>query len=171
MNQQEFIKTISPFKDRLFRLAKRLLVSTEEAEDATQEVLVRLWNNRDKLGGYSSVEALAVTITKNYCLDQLKSKRATEMRIVHSNYTDRQAGLQQQAEDRDSLDWVEKIMDTLPEQQKMIVQLRDIEEYEFEDIAKILDMNETAVRVALSRARKTIREELAKKHSYGIKAN
>lgn len=171
MNQQEFIKTISPFKDRLFRLAKRLLVSTEEAEDATQEVLVRLWNNREKLGGYSSVEALAVTITKNYCLDQLKSKRATEMRIVHSNYTDRQAGLQQQAEDRDSLDWVEKIMDTLPEQQKMIVQLRDIEEYEFEDIAKVLDMNETAVRVALSRARKTIREELAKKHSYGIKAN
>lgn len=171
MNQQEFIKTISPFKDRIFRLAKRLLVSTEEAEDATQEVLVRLWNNREKLGGYSSVEALAITITKNYCLDQLKSKRATEMRIVHSNYTDRQAGLQQQAEDRDSLDWVEKIMDTLPEQQKMIVQLRDIEEYEFEDIAKILDMNETAVRVALSRARKMIREELAKKHSYGIKAN
>lgn len=171
MNQQEFIKTISPFKDRIFRLAKRLLVSTEEAEDATQEVLVRLWNNREKLGGYGSVEALAITITKNYCLDQLKSKRATEMRIVHSNYTDRQAGLQQQAEDRDSLDWVEKIMDTLPEQQKMIVQLRDIEEYEFEDIAKILDMNETAVRVALSRARKMIREELAKKHSYGIKAN
>ena len=171
MNQQEFIKTITPFKDRIFRLAKRLLVSTEEAEDATQEVLVRLWNNREKLGGYSSVEALAITITKNYCLDQLKSKRATEMRIVHSNYTDRQAGLQQQAEDRDSLEWIEKIMDTLPEQQKMIVQLRDIEEYEFEDIAKILDMNETAVRVALSRARKMIREELAKKHSYGIKTN
>lgn len=171
MNQQEFMRTVSPFKDRLFRLAKRLLVSTEEAEDATQEVLVRLWNNREKLGGYGNVEALAVTITKNYCLDQLKSKRATEMRIVHSNYTDSQAGLQQQAEDRDSLDWVEKIMDTLPEQQKMIVQLRDIEEYEFEDIAKVMDMNETAVRVALSRARKTIREELAKKHSYGIKAN
>lgn len=171
MNQQEFIKTISPFKDRIFRLAKRLLVSTEEAEDATQEVLVRLWNNKEKLGGYSSVEALAMTITKNYCLDQLKSKRATEMRIVHSNYTDRQPGLQQQAEDRDSWSWVEKIIDSLPEQQKMIVQMRDIEEYEFEEIAKIMDMNETAVRVALSRARKIIREELLKKHSYGITAN
>ncbi|OYQ35468.1 RNA polymerase subunit sigma-70 [Flavobacterium cyanobacteriorum] len=171
MNQSEFIKTITPFKDRLFRLAKRLLVSTEEAEDATQEVLVRLWNNREKLKSYSSVEALAVTITKNYCLDQLKSKRATEMRIVHSNYSDRQAGLLQQAEDRDSWDWVEKIIDRLPEQQKLIVQLRDIEEYEFEEIAKIMDMNETAVRVALSRARKTIREELKKLHSYGIKAN
>jgi RNA polymerase sigma-70 factor (ECF subfamily) len=171
MNQQEFIKTISPFKDRIFRLAKRLLVSTEEAEDATQEVLVRLWNNKEKLGGYSSVEALAMTITKNYCLDQLKSKRATEMRIVHSNYTDRQPGLQQQAEDRDSWSWVEKIIDSLPEQQKLIVQMRDVEEYEFEEIAKIMDMNETAVRVALSRARKIIREELLKKHSYGIKAN
>lgn len=171
MNQQEFINTISPFKDRIFRLAKRLLVSNEEAQDATQEVLVRLWNNREKLGGYASVEALAMTITKNYCLDQLKSKRASEMRIVHSNYTDREAGLHQQTEDRDSWNWVEKIITTLPEQQRMIVQMRDIEEYEFEDIAKIMDMNETAVRVALSRARKTIREELLKKHSYGIKAN
>lgn len=171
MNQQEYLKIVSPFKDRVFRLAKRLLVSTEEAEDATQEVLVRLWNSREKLGGYTSVEALAMTITKNYCLDQLKSKRATEMRIVHNNFTDREAGLQQQAEDRDSWSWVEKIIATLPEQQQMIVQLRDIEEYDFEDIAKIMDMNETAVRVALSRARKVIREELLKKHSYGIKVN
>ncbi|MCO6148553.1 RNA polymerase sigma factor [Flavobacterium sp. NRK1] len=171
MNQSDFIKVITPFKDRVFRLAKRLLVSTEEAEDATQEVLVKLWNNKGKLESYSSVEALAMTMTKNYCLDQLKSKRATEMRIVHSNYTDRQAGLQQQTEDRDSWSWVEKIMEALPEQQKMILQMRDVEQYEFEEIAKIMDMNETAVRVALSRARKILREELTKTHSYGIKNN
>ncbi|MGQ2982543.1 RNA polymerase sigma factor [Flavobacterium sp.] len=171
MDQKEFIKVISPFKDRLYRLAKRLLVSNEEAEDATQEVLVKLWNNKAKLESYSSVEALAMTMTKNYCLDQLKSKRATEMRIVHSNYTDRQAGLQQQAEDRDSWEWAEKIMLTLPEQQKLILQMRDIEQYEFEEIAKIMDMNETAVRVALSRARKTMREQLLKTHSYGTTNN
>lgn len=171
MNQSDFIKVITPFKDRVFRLAKRLLVSTEEAEDATQEVLVKLWNNKGKLESYTSVEALAMTMTKNYCLDQLKSKRATEMRIVHSNYSDRQAGLQQQAEDRDSWSWAEKIMETLPEQQKLILQMRDIEQYEFEEIAKIMDMNETAVRVALSRARKTLREQLTKTHSYGIKSN
>lgn len=171
MNQSDFMKVVTPFKDRVFRLAKRLLVSTEEAEDATQEVLVKLWNNKGKLEAYSSVEALAMTMTKNYCLDQLKSKRASEMRIVHSNYSDRQAGLHQQAEDRDSWGWVEKIMETLPEQQKLIMQMRDIEQYEFEEIAKIMDMNETAVRVALSRARKTLREELTKTHSYGIKSN
>jgi len=171
MNQFEFMKIISPFKDRVYRLARRLLVSSEEAQDATQEVLVKLWNSRERLESYTSVEALAVTMTKNYCLDQLKSKRAGNMRLVHSDYTGRDVGLYQQAEDRDSLQWVQKIINMLPEQQKIIVQLRDIEQYEFEEIARVLDMNETAVRVALSRARKTIREQLTKMHDYGIKEN
>ena len=60
-------------------------------------------------------------------------------------------------------------MEDLPEQQKIIVQLRDIEEYDFSEIAKMLDMNETAIRVSLSRARKTIREKLTNTHHYGIK--
>ena len=168
MNQQEFINVISPFKDKLFRMAKRLLVSTEEAEDATQEVLVKLWNNNESLSKYASVEAFAMTMTKNYCLDQLKSKRASNLQIVHSNYTDNGASVQKQIEDKDSWNWVEKIMENLPEQQRLIVQMRDVEEYEFSEIAQILDMNETAVRVALSRARKELREQLVKKHKYGI---
>ncbi len=169
MNQNEFISIINPFKDKLFRLAKRLLVSTEEAEDATQEVLVKLWNKNDTLSQLNSVEAMAMTMTKNYCLDQLKSKRASNLSIVHSNYTDREASLQTKVEDRDSWSWVERIIEQLPEQQKLIIQMRDIEQYEFEEIAKILDMNETAIRVALSRARKTIREYMTNTHNYGIK--
>jgi RNA polymerase sigma factor (sigma-70 family) len=168
MNQNEFLQVIAPFKGKVFRLAKRLLVSTEEAEDATQEVLMKLWNKNESLNGYSSVEAFAMTITKNYCLDQLKSKRATNLQIVHSNYTDRQPSLHQQVEHTDSLNWVEKIINTLPEQQRLIIQMRDIEQYEFSEIAQILEMNETAIRVALSRARKTIREFMTKTHHYGI---
>jgi RNA polymerase sigma factor (sigma-70 family) len=169
MNQIEFLQVIAPFKDKVFRLAKRLLVSTEEAEDATQEVLVKLWNKNEILESYSSVEAFAMTMTKNFCLDQLKSKRAGNLQIVHSNYTDRQASLQQQLEDLDTLAWVEKIINDLPEQQRLIIQMRDIEQYEFADISKILEMNETAIRVALSRARKTIRENITKTHQYGIR--
>jgi RNA polymerase sigma-70 factor (ECF subfamily) len=168
MNQIEFLQVIAPFKDKVFRLAKRLLVSTEEAEDATQEVLVKLWNKNEILESYSSLEAFAMTMTKNFCLDQLKSKRAGNLQIVHSNYTDRQASLQQQLEDLDTLAWVEKIINDLPEQQRLIIQMRDIEQYEFADISKILEMNETAIRVALSRARKTIRENITKTHQYGI---
>ena len=169
MNQNEFVKSITPFKDKLFRFAKRLLVSTEEAEDATQEVLLKLWNKNEDLGNYNSLEAFAMTMTKNYCLDQLKSKRAGNLKLVHDNYTNREPSLLQKLEDKDSLDWVEKVINQLPEQQRMIIQMRDIEQYEFEEIAKILDMNETAIRVALSRGRKTIREFMSKTHDYGIK--
>ncbi len=169
MNQIEFINSIKPFKDKVFRLAKRLLVSTEEAEDATQEVLVKLWNKTQVLENYNSIEAYAMTITKNYCLDQLKSKRAANLKIIHNNYADKEATLQQKIEDKDSWSWVEKWINDLPEQQKVIIQMRDVEQYEFEEIAKMLEMNETAIRVALSRARKTIREKLTNTHNYGIK--
>lgn len=171
MNQIEFLKIINPFKDKVFRIAKRLLVSSEEAEDATQEVLIRLWNKKDGLNKYNSIEALAVTMTKNYCLDQLKSKRAGNLKLVHSNYSDREAGIDKQVEDKDSWNWVEKIMNDLPDQQRLIVQMRDVEEYEFSEIAQALEMNETAVRVALSRARKMIKEKLVEKHNYGISPN
>ncbi|MFN4028079.1 MULTISPECIES: RNA polymerase sigma factor [Flavobacterium] len=168
MNQKEFMQLVNPFKDKVFRMAKRLLVSTEEAEDATQEVLVKLWHKNSSLDEYKSIEAVAMTMTKNYCLDQLKSKRASNMRIVHNNFTDREAGLQQQVEDKDTWQWVERIMNDLPEQQKLIVQMRDIEEMEFEEISEILGMNESAIRTALSRARKAIRETMTKTHHYGI---
>ena len=169
MDQNEFVQLIAPFKDKVFRLAKRLLVSREEAEDATQEVFVKLWNKNEGLSYYTSVEAFAMTMTKNYCLDQLKSKRADNLKIVHSNFTDREASLQQKVEDKDSLSWVEKIINQLPQQQRLIIQMRDVEQYEFEEIAKILDMNETAIRVALSRGRKTVRESMTKTHNYGIR--
>jgi len=168
MNQQEFVSLIDPFKDKVYRLAKRLLVSSDEAQDATQDILVKLWDKKTKLEAYQNVEALAMTMTKNYCLDQLKSKRASNIKLIHTNFTDREPPLDKKVEDQDSWDWVEKMINELPEQQKVIIQLRDIEQYEFEEIAKVVEMNETAVRVALSRARKTIREKMTKTHQYGI---
>lgn len=169
MTQSEFVNIVMPFKDKVFRLAKRLLVSEQEAEDATQEILLKLWRHKDNMSNFKNVEAFSMTMTKNFCLDRLKSKQAQNLKIVHSNYQDHNVGLQKEVEVRDSLSWVEKIMETLPQQQKMIVQLRDIEQYDFDEIAKMLDMKETAIRVALSRARKTIREQLTNTHRYGIK--
>lgn len=169
MKQADFVSLVMPIKDKVFRLAKRLLVSREEAEDATQEILLKLWNNKQKIEDYKNVEAFSMTMTKNFCLDRLKSKQAQNLKIVHSNYTDNSSTLQKQVEARDSMDWVSKMIEDLPEQQKIIMQLRDIEEYDFSEIAEMLEMNETAIRVNLSRARKTIREKLTNTHSYGIK--
>ena len=110
-----------------------------------------------------------MTMTKNWCFDRLKSKQAQNLKIVHNNYEDHSQSLQKSIEVNDSLRWVEKHMEALPEKQKLILQLRDIEQYEFNEIAKILDMTEATIRVSLSRARKSIREKLTKTHNYGIK--
>ncbi len=169
MNQIEFLNSIMPFKDKVFRLAKRLLVSTEEAEDATQEVFLKLWKNKLKMADYKNIEAFSMTITKNYCFDRLKSKQAKHLKMVHSNYEEKSLPLQKQLELKDSIRWVAKIIEDLPEQQKIIIQLRDVEGYDFDAIAKVLSMKNTAVRVALSRARKTIREKLINTHNYGVK--
>ena len=168
MNQSDFLKSVMPFKDKVFRLAKRLLVSSEEAEDATQELYFKLWRNKEKLANYKNVEAFAMTMTKNYCFDRLKSKQASNLTLVHSNYQEKEAALETKIEHRDSVNQVHELIDKLPEQQKLVIQLRDIEQYDFEEIGKMLDMKPTAVRVTLSRARKTIREELIKQHNYGI---
>ncbi len=159
---------VAPFKDKLYRLAKRLLVSSEEAEDATQEILLKLWAGKSKMGRYKNVEAFAMTMTKNFCLDRLKSRQSGNLKLVHSNYQERQTPLQEQVEARDSVSWVERIVQELPEQQRLILQLRDVESYDFEEIAKVVEMKPTAIRVALSRARKTVREKLLEKHRYGI---
>ncbi len=169
MNQNEFITLIAPFKDKVFRLAKRLLVSNEEAQDATQDILVKLWDKKNGLENYASVEAFAMTMTKNYCLDQLKSKRADNLTLVYSNYSEVDSSLEKVIEFQDSVNKVHEIIEGLSNQQKLIIQLRDIEQYEFDEIAEITGIKETAIRVALSRARQTVREKLIKKHQYGIK--
>ena len=167
MNESDFLKVISPFKDKVFRLAKRLLVSSDEAEDAVQEVFLKLWKGRDKINNYRSPEAFAITVTKNYCLDRLKSKQASNLKIVHSNYKNNE-NIERTIEGNEGVELVTKIMETLPEKQKMIMQLRDIEQFEFAEISQMLEINETAIRVALSRARKVVREQLIKQYNYGI---
>lgn len=168
MNQQEFLNIVLPFKDKIFRLAKRILVSNDEAEDAVQEVFLKLWKGKESLKEYKSPEAFAITMTKNYSLDRLKSKQASNLKIVHSNFQNPE-NLEKAIEANDSVALVFRIMETLPEQQKIILQLRDVEQFEFSEIAQMINSNEAAIRVALSRARKTVREKMIKQYNYGIK--
>ena len=167
MNQKEFLATVLPLKDKLYRLAKRLLVSSEEAEDAVQEVYLKLWKSKDQMERYRNPEAFAVTMTKNYCLDRLKSKQASNLKIVHSNYQ-HSDNVQRQIEVSYEVQFVFKAMENLPEKQRMVMQLRDVEQFEFHEISEMLDINETAIRVNLSRARKAVRDELIKNYNYGI---
>lgn len=168
MDKGAFLQRILAVQDSMFRLAKRLLKSTEEAEDAVQEVLAKLWKNMNTLTTIANLEGYAMTMTKNYCLDRLKSKQAAQLWLVYFKHDRAIASLDQQIDDRDSVAQVYDFLEALPEQQKLVLQLRDVEQYDFETIAKITELSEGAVRVALSRARKTIREKLIKAHQHGI---
>lgn len=171
MKQHTFIGLMKPVQDKMYRLALRLLVSKEAAEDATQEVMMKLWSRKEQLSSYNNLEAFAMTVTKNHCLDQLKLKQNNNLRIVHSNYECGESSLQHKVEVQDDLNWVQKIIAELPEQQKILIQLREVEQYEYEEIAEMTQMKETAIRVALSRVRKKIKEEMIKRHRYGIANN
>jgi RNA polymerase sigma-70 factor (ECF subfamily) len=172
MNESEYLAFVTPITNKIFRFSKRILVSREEAEDATQDVLIKLWKKRQRLGDYNNPEAYAMTITKNHCLDRLKSRQAQNLRIAHENFhNDQVTSLQSKIETSDSISLLENLIKILPEKQQLIVQLRDVECYDFKEISKILDMRETAIRVALSRARKTLKTRLIQLHNHGIKKN
>lgn len=168
MNERAFLQRILAIQDSMFRLAKRLLISTEEAEDAVQEVLSKMWQNMHTVSKLTNMEGYAMTMVKNYCLDRLKSKQAAQMRLVHFQHDKATPSLEKHIDDCDSVAHIYDFMKTLPAQQQLILQLRDVEQYDFETIAQITDMSEGAVRVALSRARKTIKKHLIKIHQHGI---
>ena len=171
MTQEEFKIEVFPLKNKLFRFAKRLLENTEEAEDMVQEVFIKLWNRKEKLREYRSVEALAMVTLRNLCLDKLRTRKYSTEKIEtlqediefmtgdHSN------------DHHDIISRIHQIIKTLPEQQRMVMQLRDIEGYDYEEIAEILNMNENAIRVNVSRARKKIREIITQYNIYEHQRN
>ncbi|MDB4605527.1 sigma-70 family RNA polymerase sigma factor [Flavobacteriaceae bacterium] len=171
MKESEFISFITPLQERLFRLSKRLLVSSQEAQDAVGEITLKLWEKRNGLSSVKNLEAYAMTMTKNFCLDRLKSKQGSHLRLVHVNYEKVNDNLSQALEHKDSLSIVEKAMQGLPEVQRLLIQLRDIEGLSYTEIEAVVAMKPTAIRVALSRARKTLKEHLVKNHSYGLTKN
>jgi RNA polymerase sigma-70 factor (ECF subfamily) len=171
MNKQEFQIQVYPLKNKLFRFAKRILDQTEEAEDVVQEVFIKLWMRRETLAEYRSIEALAMITTKNMCLDRIKKRKYPVERMDnHRGYIE-SLPMETTPDYSDEISRIRLAMNELTEQQKMIVQLRDVEGYEFEAIAEILDMNENAVRVNLSRARKKIRETLNNTRIYEYQRN
>ena len=166
-----FLNDIDQIRDKVFRITKRILISQEEAEDATQEVIVKLWQmDATKRNGFRSIEAYSVTMAKNYCLDRLKSKQAQNLslneKIGNSKMSD---SLQTKLEQTDELNWVGNLIDQLPERERMIIQLREIEQYDFDEIASILNLPEGTVRVYLSRIRKKIRKQFLEIQNHGIK--
>ncbi|MBZ9786292.1 sigma-70 family RNA polymerase sigma factor [Psychroflexus sp. CAK57W] len=169
MTSEFYSQHVIPLEGKIFRFSRRLLSSEDAAKDATQEVLLKLWRLRGQLEDINNIEAYAMTTTKNLCYDVLKSKHNKTLELVHSNYSAPSSCLSSEIEARDEVSLVAKFINELPEQQKAVIQLRDIEQFTNKEIEEIMNMNSTSVRVALSRARKKIISELKKTADYGIR--
>lgn len=155
---------------KLFRIAMHYLKSRDEAEDAVQDIMIKLWSRRDSLHEYRSLEAFAVTVIRNHCLDKLKMKHTVSINKLPNllNRSRMEKTPLDILDERESVRRVKEIIDTLPEQQKSIIILRDIEQMEFEEIAEIMSMDMNLLRVTLSRARKKVRETYNTLYSYGL---
>lgn len=160
MNVAQFEIQIIPLKDKISRLAFYLLSDKAEAEDATQEVFLKLWNLRDDLSEVENMQAYVLRIARNLCLDKIRAqnRRAQPDDLADDVVVEKAENPHEQTEIRDTLSVVRKMIASLPEAQRTVITLRDIEGLEFDEIAEITGMNENAIKVNLSRARKKIRD-------------
>ncbi len=173
MDANQFKEIVLPMSGKLFHFANLLLHDTSEAEDAVQEVCMKLWKIRDSLDKYNSMEAFAMKVTRNWCLDRLKARKPVYVGNYSALYDSRSDGTDPHKlmEKTDRANMLNRILDRLPEQQRLIIQLRELESLEFDQISEIMDLNVNAIRVSLFRARNKIRDEFLKYEQNGHQSN
>ncbi len=171
MEVEDFKIQVLPLQDKLYSFALRFLGDSEDAKDAVQEVFLKLWKLRNSLDSYRSLVAFAMTVTRNHCLDRIKAKRTIPIednKVYSSQIVNITPG--DILEKKDLAEIVRKIINELPENQRSVIQLRDIDGFDNQEIGEILKMDANNVRVLLSRARKKVREELlANYYTHGNK--
>jgi RNA polymerase sigma-70 factor (ECF subfamily) len=164
MTRDEFNVLVQQHSRSLYGYAFRILRNQEEAEDAVQEVFIKLWNLGKKLDEYSSIGAFATTMIKNYCIDQIRKKKhfVSEESIGHENQLTDNSSPYQLMESSESGKIISHIIDGLPEIYKVLIIMKEIEGLSYEEIAERTQQNINTLRVTISRARKTIRDEFNK---------
>ena len=161
MKDFEFTSLVLPLRDRMFRYAQSLLLSSAEAEDAVHDLLARLWAERARLEGCKSIDSFVMTAVRNRCYDQLRRRQADGRRDdAVMGWTERStAGEVERWEMREL---VRRALNCLPERQREVLHLKDIEGYPTHEIAEMVACDEAQVRMILSRARNGLREVLKK---------
>ena len=159
MTEQQFHKEYLSLAETLYRIAFYMLESEAEAEDAVQEVFLKLWDTRDSLDGVRSPKAYSITLLKNLCLDRIR--RARHLCFPEQLPEQPAPHLQDdEMDERMRLDKVLEAVKALPDRQREILLLRTVEGLSYEEIAERTGMNYLTLRVLLSRARTTIKNKL-----------
>lgn len=170
MDIQAFETKVLPSKNKLFRFALRLLGNVDEAQDVVQEVLIKVWNGRESMHQIKNWEAWCMRLTRNLSLDRLRAqqRKATDSLVVGMEV--KQDGLSplEKTELTESMQQVSKLMALLPEKQRQVMHLRDVEGYSYSEICEILELDMSQVKISLFRARNSVREKLVKINAYGL---
>jgi RNA polymerase sigma-70 factor (ECF subfamily) len=166
-SEKEYIEFISGLRDTIYRLARSIITDDAEAEDIAQDVFERVWRTRDTVLSSSYPRAYVCRMTHNLAIDRQRAKQRSQSLALD----ERTAGNNGDSDTntKDMAELTRRLIQQLPERQRLIIHMRDVEGYELDEIANILDSDEANVRVNLSRARKSIREELIKMMNYGVR--
>ncbi|WP_315546221.1 RNA polymerase sigma factor [Prevotella koreensis] len=170
MKNISFRNDVLPLKDVLYRLALRITLSHEEAEDIVQDTLIKVWNRRDEWQTLESIEAYSMTICRNLALDAIKKKdnnnESLEQGIAETS--DQTSDPHELMIRKDRVEMVKQLVNRLPEKQRSCLQLRDFEGKTYKEIAEILAITEEQVKVNIFRARRSIKQQFDKADSYGL---
>lgn len=167
MTHEEFKIQVYPLHKMLYSIAYRFVENQEVAEDIIQDSFVKLWEKRSELKKLKSVRAFAITMVKNASLDKVRMKKYTVGEEILNN----RMGTSGEFENKEKVSMVKKIIADLPEQQRKVIELRDIDGMEFYEIEEILNMEQVTIRANLSIARKKVRTSFSKIYSYGVERN
>lgn len=158
MELETFKITVLPLREKLIHISWKMVEDWSDAEDIVQETFLKLWQIREKLDEYDSVEALAVRVAKNLSLDKLKQHRPEGMDVASLSIDSGARNPAEELEQHDAVARIRWLISKLPSLQQTIIRMKDIDGYELAEIAEITGTQVEAVRVNLSRARKKIRE-------------
>ena len=169
MEKVSFRNDVLPLKNQLFRLALRITLNKEEAEDIVQDTLIKVWNKRYEWGTIDSIETYSLRICRNLSLDRMK-KRDNQNGSLEEEQPNQE--LLSTPQDRliaqDRLRVVKEIVNSLPEKQRVCMQLRDFEGKQYKEIAIVLGITEEQVKTNIFRARQTVKQQFQKIEQYGL---
>jgi RNA polymerase sigma-70 factor (ECF subfamily) len=171
MQEVSFRTHVLPLKNKLFRLAFRITLNSGEAEDVVQDTMIRVWNNRDQWQEIESIEAYCLTVCRNLALDRSAKKDAQTLELPSEDSETTGSNAPTPHDEfvrQERLQLVHNLLNELPEAQRTILHLRDIEGRSYKEIATIMNATEDWVKVNLFRARQKIRQQYKEIDEYGL---
>ena len=161
MDANDFKRKFLIHHRRLYRTAFHLMGNAQDAEDMVQEAYLRLWKRRAELPtDILNTEAYCVTLVKNICYDALRLSHLEEDgRPPEELSIATESNVMKEVEQKDEVKHVMKLINRLPDQQKRVMLMRDVDERPYEEIEQTTGLSAVNIRVLLSRARKKIREQ------------